>query len=128
MKIQIWEIAVKSPPIICRSAGPSVRAGLTEDDIARKFFARHLLVEEHRKAHGGVDMAARDVADGVRHRHDDETERERRCNDAVVAFAPRCDCDAAAEDDKDHGADKFGDTFLDHRFGAMGFFAEFFGR
>ena len=25
-------------------------------------------------------------------------------------------------------ADKFGDTFLDHRFGAMGFFAEFFGR
>ena len=48
------------------------------NDVADKIAERDLAAYKHRKADRGVDMAARNVADGIRHRDDDETERQGR--------------------------------------------------
>ena len=85
------------------------------DDVADKVSHAHAARDEHAERYRGVDVAARDVADAVRHADDDKTERESGQN--VAAAVRRVAADehrgAAAEYHENHGADKFGDELFD---------------
>lgn len=82
------------------------------DYVTYKFLCGHLFADEHGKANGGIDVAARNVAYGICHGDDYKAEGERRGDYAVVADAARSHRHAAAEHDEDHRADKFGHTFF----------------
>ena len=88
------------------------RADKTAEDLAdnvhAKFFRVHSLCDEAAERNGGVDVATRHSADGIRHCNNGETESKRCGNQAAL----RCRGNAASDKDEGKGADEFGECFL----------------
>ena len=93
--------------------GPCQGADHLPGDIAEKVFQAQLFIDEHGLTDRGVDVAAGNVADRIRHRHDGKPEGEGGGDQAVAAFAAGGHGDAAAEHDQHHGADTFRQIFFE---------------
>ena len=93
-----------------QDGGSGGRAQKLRDDIAHEIRNAHAAVQQDAQGDGGVDVAAGDVADGIRHGDNHQTERQRRHQIGSVRFgcAARHGGDAAGEQDQNEGADKFG--------------------
>ena len=94
------------------------------DDVRQHLFGREALGGPQADGDGGVEVPARDVADGVGHGEHGETERERHTEEAepervgVAAELGGQHGGTAAAEHQPERADRFGDELLAHLHGA----------
>ncbi len=90
-------------------------AGELRKNVTDEIRKRDLAANEHRKAYSRIDVAARNVADRIRHGYDNETESESREQIAreIVKRALRYDRRAAGEQHEHERADEFGEIFFE---------------
>ena len=89
--------------------GADERADHLRANIGNELVERHLFADEHGNGNGGVDMATRNVPDGIGHGHDYKAKGERGGNPVYAGHHGN----AAGHENQNCRADTFGEGFFE---------------